>query len=339
MYVILPGLFGSKIYCSCDENKPRKLYPKMFGSLENHFFDTNCRTTTKPLKSYFGVSVYRKLEERLHKSGHVVKYFSYDWRKTPLDIAKLCAEFLTRLTDNHHDEEKQNIDVITLIGHSNGGYVLRILFEYLNYPRNEFRHIIIFGTPLFGNLNFNLYNKEFQLYKKLCKHINKIKKRTFMFTANDMSKILKTFKSTLIYFIPTPIFFYETIENLSVLVGVEISELFLASCIHKRLHQMRTQKYIFVYNTSKKMPQTIPYTQQTIRLALQEYPQADAIERNGQLYTHCDGDSVVCSPKIPLKNTIYDTTPLPHSLSTSSHSFFESLNMLHLAQADGDSMV
>lgn len=333
MYLIIPGLGGSKIYCNCNsEQEPVKLYPKLFGSLDEHFFDAACKTSTKPLRSYFGISVYRTLEKRLGRAGFDVQYFSYDWRKSPLEAAQRLSQYLTNLThvnDLQQPIGKDNDDAtITLIGHSNGGYILRILFEYLNYPRDAFRHIIIFGTPFFGQPELATYNKEFQLYKKMCSVDQHIKTKSILFSEQDMNAIFKHFKTTLAFFLPTTVFLDESVESVSAKIHTNLVDVYIVSQIHKQLSQMRTQKYIFVFNVSQKMPQKIPYARTAMEFALREFPGADSLTKDGRVYTHCDGDTVVCSPRNVLNNTIYDSTPLPHSMAVNSSFFFECLKRL-----------
>ena len=99
--IIVPGIAGSKLYCDCDLSGLRpnyRLYPRkrwFFNSaIDKHLYEcTNVKT--KPLKTFWTISIYEKCIKKLSSCvSNKVEIFSYDWRRDPVKIAKDFLSFL-----------------------------------------------------------------------------------------------------------------------------------------------------------------------------------------------------------------------------------------------------
>lgn len=194
MIILIPGLGGSKIYCCCEKYNPIKLYPKkiVFRSLNKHFFQcTNVKT--KILKSFFGISIYKKILNDLNKNGIAVKCFSYDWRQTPLFNALQLRNYLT---------EETNGEDLLLVGHSMGGILIRILIEHLKFNKN-IKKTLICGTPLYGSMSYVDYNMEYGLYVSVNSNSTSLLDTPFLFTENDKDNYFFNFMESIKYLMPT----------------------------------------------------------------------------------------------------------------------------------------
>lgn len=298
----------------CNATNKVRLFPKTFGSLDDHFFQPHtCTVATKPLKCHLGVPIYKQLERRLVRAGKRVAYFSYDWRENPLSTAK---QLMLRLRQSDWDHEP-----IVAIGHSNGGFILRILFEYLNFPRTNFRSIFICGTPLFGHTHFKLFNLEHDVYRALCGEVPELKFRPMLLSRHDMSRTLGELRDVLLYFVPSSIFATSSCEQIAANTKAPITDVLVAKQVHAKLGNLLIDKYFMWYNTSEWTEQTIPFDKHTIGFALQEFPHASKVDtHSGTVLTQCRGDSVVCSPNFAMNRVIYDYTNLHHSLMMNSKS-------------------
>lgn len=237
-YFIIPGIGGSKLYCNCNSQKKIKLYPKptlkSLFDLNEHFFDKTCTVTTKPFRKIGMFSIYDTLVKSLGEKNCIL--YSYDWRRTPLDVAK------------------DLIDVIpagcSLIGHSNGGFIIRILIEYLKVERTRFSNIFICGTPLYGCMSDFQFHEEEKLYSALVNNTYTMGIKNKMFTKRDVKRIFSVFRDTLVYFIPSYRFFKGgELEN----SDIDSISIYVAKSVHMALMKMNVESYIFYYNTRKKI--------------------------------------------------------------------------------------
>lgn len=319
MYLIIPGIGGSKIYCNCGESQIR-LYPSIFSDLNEHFFEPEkCTVTTKPLRRICRVPIYYNLEKRLKRHNKIVQYFSYDWRRDPLTVAKLLVVYLDNLTaaatTTTTTATTPRPTSIHIIGHSNGGFIARILLEYLQYSNHLIKSLMICGTPLYGFSHLTLYNREYALYNKLCHSTEPICGKIKLLSKNDLEKIFHFFKSTLIYYIPTYMFEIDGVAVLSLNTSVPISDVFVASQVHRKLKTEFDARYIFFFNVSQKTKQKMPFD---ARLPDAVFNFHRLVKNKNLITTTTHSDTVVCTPSFPLMRTIYDNTPLNHSLMMNS---------------------
>lgn len=311
-YIIVPGLGGSRIYCGCNGKRSLlKLYPSL-RSFGKHFFDRSCASIVKPLKSVFGVSIYRQLENRLGKNKCI--FFPYDWRwNTPLEAAKNLYQFIKKM-------ERRSV---TLIGHSNGGFIIRILLEYLSFPRNEIDKIFICGTPFFGSMNECLYKTEYNLYFKLIDPTVSIRIKPLLLSTKDINNIFKHCRSALVYFVPSCIFQKYTNAELASEFSVPEHELSIVKTIHMRLSKFKFERYTFYFNISYNDSITTTYPSQ---MPMFNYiiPTATSMtqHKNGtvQVTRKIKTDSlVVPSLEFPRNSVVlFDDFPLSHSLIMNS---------------------
>lgn len=239
-YLIVPGLGGSRIYCNCS-SLPRRLYP-VFGSLSKHFFDRNCVSFVKPLKTVCTISIYKKLTQRIGKQQ--CKYFPYDWRwQTPLDVAKELDIYI---------EQKSKVRFFSLIGHSNGGFIIRILFEYLKCLRKRVNRVYICGTPFFGSINEIVYKNENNVYEKLKNSNVTMSVKPLLLSTSDIDRIFEHCRENLIYFIPTYIFKKKT--NCELACELKLSEIniTIARAVHLQLSNFNVDSYVFYFNISRQ---------------------------------------------------------------------------------------
>lgn len=282
MIILIPGIGGSKLYCGCHPEKrliyPKKFY-KIFQNLDEEFFNKDCKVITEPLISYYGISIYKKIIQRLNGfKGHETYVHHYDWRRP-------CHELARELTEKLNTIKEPMI----LIGHSNGGILIRVAFEYMNYSNGLVNQIFICGSPLLGSINFDEYNSEFQLAKNLKDPNSSLGKiKPMMLTNNDYRRILTDFKTTLEFLIPSPILMAE-------MTGFNIPKI-----VHCRLqNRRRWARYFFIFNVHKQ--------QKIMRINRQE-------ELIFGKYKMHPTDSLIV-PMIEIENNIhvfYDHTPCPH---------------------------
>lgn len=265
--ILVPGIAGSKLYCKC-KGTTRRLYPRkgwFFNSvIDSHAYE--CRDiTTKPLKTFWCVSVYEKFISHMSSSPfNRVEIFSYDWRRDPVDIARDLFEFIRKLNVNQYTHVK-------LIGHSLGGLVIRIVVEYFNaLPDLNIspQQVTVYqcGTPMYGSRQISDYNYGFELAAILTSMgyffsscpLQKITNRSirrvkpFLFSVGDLRRIIQTSYSSMLYLLPTPM-----IETLTKMLndgrlhmrGIENFSQVVA--VHNRLAQLQfPTKYIFFFNIS-----------------------------------------------------------------------------------------
>lgn len=292
-YLIVPGLGGSKLICNCRQQE-RTIYPKplygVFRNLDPHFFDPACKTSVKPMLSIYKISVYRRLVNRLGSSN--CQIYAYDWRRPPLDIAQELAMHIE--------------DGTTLIGHSNGGFILRILFEYLDFDRSRVAGVIICGTPMFGSHDPFSYNQEYDIYRKLkgeaeCRSI-----KSLMLTTRDICKIFQVYRNTLIYFTPS--------HCLRQLAAIDIDEIELvkARAVHYHLSRMMFRSYVIYFNihkTSKLVKLFSPGENAEVIKYSDDY---NAKTKSIRYVTKSDNLIIPSSVTSPGALLIHDTTPLAH---------------------------
>lgn len=240
--ILIPGLGGSKIYCHCDPDKPRRrLYPsKLAGivDIDRHFY-TCPNTSTKILKTLYGISVYRNFISRCKCAS-----FSYNWSKPPIENAQLIIDYLR----TSFGPEK----TFCLIGHSVGGLLIRIILEHLK-PIDivaRVRRVYICGTPLFGSTDTNEYNCELQILPVLnqTKAHMKLQKRPATVTKADIRRFLKHCRLTMMYMAPS-----FSIDNMPLVADKEIIQL---RNVHRDLGYFEFPtncRYFFFYNISREI--------------------------------------------------------------------------------------
>lgn len=273
LFIIVPGIAGSKIYCNCNEStamtkKKYRLYPRrrwFFNSaIDKHMYECP-NISTKPLNTFWNFSIYKKLVNKLEKCPlNHVKLFSYDWRRDPIDIARDLLTFLKN--NNPHD-----FTHIKLIGHSLGGLLIRLMIEYLNglneiYVSPEQMTVYQCGTPMYGSQDILDYNYGFELtavlssmgiFKTVCptQQLEKcaIKKiKPFLFSINDLKNIIEKSSDSILYLLPTPIIttIYLMIQNGQLTMDSN-RNFELVHKIHLKLSQLQFPvKYIFFFNMS-----------------------------------------------------------------------------------------
>lgn len=309
-YLIVPGLGGSRIYCNCCSSRaPKKIYP-VLGSLSKHFFDKNCVSSVKPLKTVCAISIYKKLTLRLGKEK--CEYFPYDWRwQTPLSVAKKLAEYINAR------KGKQ----LSLIGHSNGGFIIRILLEYLKFQRDKIDRVYICGTPFFGSINELVYKNEDNLYEKLKNSKISISIKPLLLSRKDIDRIFIHCRESLIYFIPTYIFKKKTNSELAIELDLNETDIMVARAVHLQLANFDIKSYVFYFNISRQDYVTTAMNDKNFYYIV---PAAtDLIKKPGNNFIvsmAIRSDSLVIPTAEFPRNSIilYDTYPLSHSLIMNS---------------------
>lgn len=314
-YLIVPGLGGSRIYCNCCASKPRKLYP-VLGSLSKHFFDKNCKSSIKPLKTVCAISIYKNLALRIGKQQ--CNYFPYDWRwQTPLAVAKKLYEYL---------QKNSEVRTFSLIGHSNGGFIIRILLEYLKLPRATVNRVYICGTPFFGSPNPMMYKNEINLYEKLKNQKTIISIKPLLLSRRDIDRIFQHCRNCLVYFIPTYIFRQKTNNELASELGLDEIDITMARAVHLRLANFELDEYVFYFNISRRDMITTSIDEETFnRSFFCIMPTATNLVKKincpiMKFSTNIRSDSLVIpTAEFPRNSVIlYDDYPLSHSLIMNS---------------------
>lgn len=191
MILFIPGFGGSKIYCMCNPARRIKLYPKknLFGSLTPHFFEC-ANIQTSLLKTIMGISIYSKFLKNVKDIGCEV--FPYDWRQTALENAIKLRDYL----------DISSFSKITLVGHSMGGLLIRILIEHLHYTEGIVSAVIC-GTPLYGSMSYKDYNPEYLLYLAIINDDYTKLKTPFHFSQLDCARFFKRFQDSLKFLMPS----------------------------------------------------------------------------------------------------------------------------------------
>lgn len=222
------------------------------------------------------------------------KMYAYDWRRPPLEIAQELAG--------------QIEDGSTLIGHSNGGYILRILFEYLRFDRSRVASVFICGTPMYGSYNTFAYNQEYDIYYKLvddkpCKSI-----KSLMLTTKDICGIFKVYQNTLVYFIPTQCLLRLDSDK------IDPIELTKARAVHMCLSRMGLMSYVLYFNIHKTSTiDQILGPADAINIDVIKQSDDFSAKRGAITYTTKTDNLIV---PFSLTNSgamlVHDTTPLAH---------------------------
>lgn len=296
-YLIIPGIGGSKLYCDCFA-KRKQIYPKPLArlafNLDSHFFQP-CQVYTEPLLRVYGMSVYDKLVQRLGPEN--VTVLSYDWRQDPITIAKLIVPQLIRGA--------------TLIGHSNGGIILRVIFEYLGIDRTNYGPIVLCGTPFYGTMYENQYNDEEYVYQRLWGNASAKRIKTRMFTKNDHSKMFTTFPNVLIYYIPTWRF-----QDFKIPPSVCNVEFTKARILHQKFSHFECRDYIIYFNTNYTIK--VPHVNVGVANAIN----SKISTKKGRvvLSRKLASDSMIIPATfmVPGSTTIHDNVNLKHSLMMNS---------------------
>lgn len=271
LFILVPGIAGSKIYCDCSDNSSivhKRLYPKknwFFNSvIDDHMYDCS-KVSTKPLRSFWNFSIYGKFIDKIEKCPlHRVNIFSYDWRRNPVDLARDLLIFIRQCSPHDFTHLK-------LIGHSLGGLVIRIAIEYLNGLNEMYiapHQVTVYqcGTPMYGSQNIYDYNYGFELaavlassgiftttcpsYQIKRRDIKKIK--PFLFTVENLKKIIATSSDNLLYLLPSPIIFtIYTMMQKGQLSMKDNRNFELVYNVHVKLANLQFPvKYIHFYNIS-----------------------------------------------------------------------------------------
>lgn len=263
--VLIPGFAGSKLYCNCNDRRRKlKLYPTKYALFKNaihpHFYECD-NVETKILSKYMYKSIYAKMQSELSTPLNDFKIFSYDWRKSPLTLAKELKKFI-------QEQDLVPYNSIILIGHSLGGLIIRILLEYLNLDlyMNLRTTVFVCGTPMFGSMDVDHFNSGYILgqmlnfcgyMKSTCsvkildrQTVDKIK--PLLFSHCDIMNLMAAFPDSYMYLLPTPFIFAlnEKYENGSLLI--RNVDLFLEAVqVHKTLNLMKFPcKYNFFFNVN-----------------------------------------------------------------------------------------
>lgn len=268
LYILVPGIAGSKLYCGCVPDNNKRLYPRRgwFFNSSIHRHAHECRNIlTKPLKTFWHVSIYERFINNMSANKfNKIEIFSYDWRRDPTYLAKELLNFVKSLNPIRFTHLK-------LIGHSLGGLLIRIMLECYNAIPEFFirpEQIIVYqcGTPMYGSMNIHDYNYGFEMAAILASSglfysscpLQKIKRRDiqrvkpFLFSIQDLRKIIETSSNSLAYLLPTPII--ETMHKMR-----HEGQLFIKDCINfdsvYRIHQQLAElkfsvQYIYFYNIS-----------------------------------------------------------------------------------------
>lgn len=247
-YIVVPGMGGSRLYCVCS-GKKRLIYP-VIGALSKHFYSAACLTVTAPLKSFCSVSIYSKLVKRLG-GEKFCDFFPYDWRKSPLAVSKELYGFLAESNARY-----------SLIGHSSGGFIVRILIEYLKYPRSKVDRIYLCASPFYGSPRKYLYTYEDVVIRKLRQPGHKIElKQLFLVKKKDVDRIFHTYRESIVYFLPSHFFNQHDDDTLSSLLNMSNTIIYVARQIHSTLARFDFQEYHFYYNISQKytLKYPVPY--------------------------------------------------------------------------------
>lgn len=231
--ILIPGIGGSKIYCECGTEKKR-LYPKrpheIFFNLNPEFFNKECKSSTAPLLSWVKISIYHNFLKKLGWGNCSI--FHYDWRKPCIQLGKDLEKFINEINQP-----------CILVGHSNGGLIIRVLFEYLKFKNDNVKHSFICGTPLYGVLSIHNYFHEHELAENLFKNSLYVGRyKPLMFTKEDFKNIIKSFRETLEFLCPTPVLL--SIPDNDVLNYPKI--------VHRQFLNRIYSNYTFVYNVHKR---------------------------------------------------------------------------------------
>lgn len=191
LFILVPGLFGNELYCETrpKENKQMRVYPPPYSIVLCHKMNSLIRRVRgtqsqweqmmdqminpktklvpgKSIKSYFGHYIYKPLYDLIlcdigkHRRVDLLE-FTYDWRKP---LIQVCYELRNYLQTKCALIEYKQSEIV-LIGHSLGGYVIRLLVESSHFSGfNGIERItkcIYASTPLFGQ------QRLFQLFEKI----------------------------------------------------------------------------------------------------------------------------------------------------------------------------
>lgn len=326
--IIIPGMGGSRIYCNCEEKK-KKLYPsKLPGviALDRHFFECTT-TTTKILKTIYNISVYKNFLIRTTAIP-----YSYDWRIPPI---KHAETLITKLRTEYKEYNK-----ITLIGHSLGGLIIRILIEYLK-PADILANIAdvyICGTPFYGSYDTNDYNCELQIIPVLLqtkKQIN-LQHKPIILTSRDIKNMFKYFSTTLLYLAPSFIIsalqlksVCESYFSLGKYATIHTAEFNIIKDLHRSLalYDFHGINYHVFFNVSRKIDVTHNMDTNLIKHITQNRDGETHIKKMKKISQdqwevtrsfHSDGLVLACR-KMPIDAvTFFDQTLSTHALLMNS---------------------
>ncbi len=322
--ILIPGIGGSKIYCKCN-GRVKRLYPKKITNyvcnLNNHFFEKKCIVGVKIMKTYFSLSIYRKILEQTN-----VKAWPYDWRVPAIDIAK---KFLIRLKELENEGKK-----INLIGHSNGGLIIRLIIEYLGFKNVS--NVYICSSPLYGSFDPLTYFNEDLLFRRLiCKKQTCPKIPQMTMNKSDLNKCIKNFRETLCYLSPTYRIFSMNAIELANALQIPRDVAIKIQAIHRILSKINSMNsmneidrplYNFYFNKYKIQ---MMERDKNIVKELSFF----AEDRTGEnlKFKVCTDATVVSKDFfIPNSKIYYDKSFFPHAMNMNSQFLIDLINLLNL---------
>ncbi|AQQ79980.1 putative lecithin:cholesterol acyltransferase [Leptopilina boulardi filamentous virus] len=148
------------------------------------------------IEDYFGYSIYKNFLNSLRQDNNLkVLTYSYDWRQNIITIAENFQQYLISLSlllENKNNE-------IILIGHSLGGYIIRVLLETkLSFFSSilNIKKCFFCGCPFFGQHGLLDIYKKMYIYELETYNINCSKKKITHLYNNILSLIGTQYKTT-----------------------------------------------------------------------------------------------------------------------------------------------
>ncbi|ABQ08779.1 hypothetical protein SGHV006 [Glossina pallidipes salivary gland hypertrophy virus] len=307
LFVLVPGLYGSKLYCNCcffnsNQSNSRRLYPPYgyVGNINEHFYE--CKNITcKPLKKILKISIYEKFLKRMRKKAQTIS-LAYNWTDDPLENAK---KLQGQLLDIIACKRVKNI---IIIGHSMGGLIVRIMCEYLQlpslHPTINFTFVIC-GTPFYGSLNEHDYNYDINDLKTM--------KPFFLLTSHDFNKMIDVYKTSISYLAPSN-------RVISSSNNEQIKK--IHSCLSKFRFYGINYKYIFYYNLSHttKIYRTMNIDVFNSNFNIGNFKVQNSTNTLIKVITNEPSDGKIIKPTLIPHNTVIalDFEYLPHALMLNS---------------------
>jgi hypothetical protein len=307
--ILIPGLGGSKIYCCCNEKRiriyPKKIYNLPF-SINKHFFDKGCKSQVKIMKKFFQLPIYSGI---LNLKNFPIIPWAYDWRRPVLAVAK---EFYHRLLDIQSTGK-----TINLIGHSNGGFIIRVIIEY--FGLKNIANVFICSTPLYGSMDPLSYFNEDILYRRLaCKKQKCPKISQMTMTEGDIVRSIKHFRETLIFLCPTYRILLLNEHELATTLSIPIELATTLRSLHLTMSKIYEQTdrpvYNFYFNQYRK---EIVGRNKKIVGGL-AFNACSGDNENLFFSVHTDATIVSKDFYLPKAKIYYDKSLFPHAMNMNS---------------------